>query len=116
MTVTLQDSGVILGIQIDSNPLIGRAHVGEGYRWETWTDCCDDLLEQHPILGFVYKNTTDNSESSIFHMGQNTINSCMPHQTQFDVGPSAPPIAQDQKHDESVDDDDGAHMHALHRR
>ncbi|PKA55325.1 hypothetical protein AXF42_Ash003963 [Apostasia shenzhenica] len=41
------------------------------------------------------------------------------HQTQFDVGPSAPPIDQDQAHEDSVDDDDGGggtHVHALHRQ
>ncbi|PKA63929.1 Serine/threonine-protein phosphatase 7 long form like [Apostasia shenzhenica] len=73
MTIMLQDVAVILGVWIDGDPLIGRVYVGEGYRWESWIDYCDDLLGQHPIPRFVYTNPTDHSESSTFHMRQNTI-------------------------------------------
>ncbi|PKA62550.1 Serine/threonine-protein phosphatase 7 long form like [Apostasia shenzhenica] len=31
MTITLQDIIVILGVQIDGDPLISHLHVGEGY-------------------------------------------------------------------------------------
>ncbi|KAL0904417.1 hypothetical protein M5K25_026523 [Dendrobium thyrsiflorum] len=81
MTITLQDVGMILGVQIDGPALVGQPVVGARRRWLTWPDCCDDLLGSHPLPDVVYHDPFDHRISSKFRMGQAHAQTCVPLRT-----------------------------------
>ncbi|KAI0488867.1 hypothetical protein KFK09_028706 [Dendrobium nobile] len=54
MSITLQDVAMIMGLQIDGPPLVGPSVVGLGKRWNSWPDCCNDLLGSHPDPNLMY--------------------------------------------------------------
>ncbi|KAL0905518.1 hypothetical protein M5K25_023942 [Dendrobium thyrsiflorum] len=69
MTITLQDVQVILGLRIDGPAIVGPNVVGVGRRWESWPDCCDELLSTHPGRDTVYHAPGDEEDTTTFRMG-----------------------------------------------
>ncbi|KAL0906706.1 hypothetical protein M5K25_025221 [Dendrobium thyrsiflorum] len=78
MTVTLEDVAMILGARIDVFPLVGHPAVGCGRRWLTWSECCDELLGEHPIDDFIYSNPNEPTMTAKFKMGQANAKTCIP--------------------------------------
>lgn len=70
MTVMLQDVAMILGVRVDEPPIIGLIVIGEGKRWDTWPDCCDDLLGRHPLPDVMYHDPFSPHIRSTCRMGQ----------------------------------------------
>ncbi|KAI0499780.1 hypothetical protein KFK09_017988 [Dendrobium nobile] len=69
MTITLQDVQLLLGIRIDGAPIIGSSVVGDGLRWDTSIECCNELLGSHADLNVTYHDPDDNDVEVIFRMG-----------------------------------------------
>ncbi|KAL0917751.1 hypothetical protein M5K25_012837 [Dendrobium thyrsiflorum] len=62
-----QDVQVILGLRIDGPAVVGPNVVGVGRRWESWPDCCDELIGTHPGRDTVYHAPGD--EEDTLHLG-----------------------------------------------
>ncbi|KAI0497075.1 hypothetical protein KFK09_023403 [Dendrobium nobile] len=78
MTITLQDVQLILGIRIDGAPIIGSSVVGDGLRWDTWIECCNELLGSHADPNVTYHDPDDNDVEVIFRMGHSQAYSIIP--------------------------------------
>ncbi|KAI0524896.1 hypothetical protein KFK09_004286 [Dendrobium nobile] len=78
MTITLQDVQVILGLRIDGPAVVGLNVVGLGRRWESWPDCCDELLGTHPGRETVYHAPGDEDDTATFRMGSSQFESMLP--------------------------------------
>ncbi|KAI0507344.1 hypothetical protein KFK09_013466 [Dendrobium nobile] len=78
MTITLQDVQVILGLRIDGPAVVGPNVVGLGRRWESWPDCCDELLGTHPGRDTVYHAPGDEDDTATFRMGSSQFESMLP--------------------------------------
>ncbi|PKU61815.1 Serine/threonine-protein phosphatase 7 long form like [Dendrobium catenatum] len=70
MSITLQDVAMIMGLQIDGPPLVGPSVVGLGKRWNSWPDCCNDLLGSHPDPNVLYHDPLNPQVTSRFRMGR----------------------------------------------
>ncbi|XP_028548500.1 uncharacterized protein LOC114579017, partial [Dendrobium catenatum] len=60
---------VILGLRIDGPAVLGSNVVGVGRRWESWPECCDELLGTHPGRDTMYHAPGDEEDTTTFKMG-----------------------------------------------
>ncbi|KAH0464047.1 hypothetical protein IEQ34_006833 [Dendrobium chrysotoxum] len=52
--------------RVDGEAMVGPPVVGLGLRWETWHDCCDELLGAHPDPETVYHHHADHNVQATF--------------------------------------------------
>ncbi|KAL0921344.1 hypothetical protein M5K25_008407 [Dendrobium thyrsiflorum] len=67
-----------LGLRIDGPAVVGPNVVGVGRRWESWPDCCDELIGTHPGRDTIYHAPGDEEDTASFRMGSAQVDSMLP--------------------------------------